>query len=391
MRLHRTPRWLFGWALTAASCGNPGAEATTAVDGCEAPDERCDEVCGDDLCLTEETCADCDEECGECIAACDDDGICEVGETCDVCAAECGACSDGTPCERLNAAAPGELVVISGEMGDDRAGEGLGCDVHAAAPGVTVTGSWSGDLRCHHCDGWVFDDVEVSDGSLRMIAGDGWTIRDSTVDGGGRGIMAVLGTGSDDSADGQATNWLIERVTSRNAGCRPADDPYPTHVRALYIIGKNEAPNLGVVRDSTFEGDGCGATVKIGGTGSFGSWSGAPDAADHVIFRGNTVRNIGEGPEQTALLLATNSDYLTIAQNTLISGEHAIVASGPWSGQALEVRDNLIDAPVFMLARLWNKPEAGVTAPLFGEKFVTYEEPGECPEVGNCVGNTRER
>ncbi len=254
---------------------------------------------------------------------------------------------------------------------------------------MTVTGSWSGDLRCHHCDGWVFEDVEVEEGSLRMIAGESWTIRDSTIDGGGRGIMAVLGTGADDSPTGQATNWVIERVTSRNAGCRPEDDPYPTHVRALYIIGKNEVPNFGVVYDSTFEGEGCGATVKIGGTGNFGSWSGAPDAADHVIFRGNTVRNLGEGPQQTALLLATHSDFLIIAQNTLIAGEHAIVASGPWSGQALEVRDNLIEAPIFMLGRLWKKPEAGVTAPLYGEKYVTYEEPDECPEIGSCVGNSR--
>jgi len=359
------------------------------MDECEASDERCDDVCGDGPCATEETCGECAEECYECISACDGDSVCELGETCDACAEDCGACDDGTPCERLNAALPGELVVISGELGDDRAAEGLGCDVHAEAPGVKVTGSWSGDLRCHHCDGWVFENVEVSDGSLRMIAGDKWTIRDSLVDGGGRGIMAVVGTGSDDTASGQATNWLIERVTSRNGGCRPADDPYPSPVRALHIIGENGVPNFGVVRDSTFEGEGCGATVKIGGSGDFGSWSGSPDAADHVVFRGNTIRNVGEGVEQTALLLSTNSDYLTIARNTLISGEHAIVASGPWSGEELEVRDNVIEAPIFMLGSLWNKPEAGATAPLFGEKFVTYAEPGECPEVGTCVGNTR--
>jgi len=388
MRLRRTPLWLLGLALTALGCANPGAETMTAMDACIAPDERCDEVCGDVLCGSEETCGDCAEECYQCLSACDGDGVCELGETCEACAEDCGVCDGGMPCERLNAALPGELVVISGEMGDDWAEEGFGCDVEAHAPSVTVTGSWSGDVRCHGCDGWVFDNVEVSDGSLRMTAGDSWTIRDSTIDGGGRGIVAVVGAGTD-GAKSQATNWLIERVTSRNAGCRPADDPDATHVRALYIIGENGAPSFGVVRDSTFEGEGCGATVKIGGSGDFGSWPGAPDAVDHVVFRGNTIRNVGEGAEQTALLLTTNSDYLTIARNTLISGEHAIVASGPWSGEELEVRDNVIDAPVFMLGRLWKKPEAGADAWLFGEKLVTYADPGECPEVGTCVGNTR--
>jgi hypothetical protein len=281
------------------------------------------------------------------------------------------------------------VVVISGEMGDDRAQAGLGCDVHAAAAGVRVTGSWRGDLRCHHCDGWIFEGLEVQAGSLRMIAGDGWIIRDSIVDGGERGIMAVIGTGADDLPDGQATRWLIEGVTARGAGCRPADDPYPTHVRALYIIGKNGAPNEGVIQGSTFEGAGCGATVKIGGTGNFGSWSGAPDAADDVVFRDNVIRNVGEGPERVALLLATNSDDVRVSGNHLESGERAIVASGPWSGVRLEVVDNVIAAPTFMLARLWNNPAAGALAYLFGEKFVTFAAPGACPEVGTCAGNVR--
>lgn len=322
-------------------------------------------------------------------AACDDDGKCEPGEGCDGCEGDCGSCEAGAPCARLNAAQAGEAVVISGEMGDDRAGSGLGCDVHAAGAGVTVTGGWRGDLRCHHCDGWLFEQVKVSAGSLRMIAGDGWVIRDSDIDGGGRGIMAVVGTGSDDAVDGQAVNWTIEGVTSRGAGCRPPDDPYPTHVRALYVIGKNGQPNRGVIRESTFEGEGCGATVKIGGTGNFGSWSGAPDAADDVIFERNVVRNLGDGPERVALLLATNSDDVAVADNLLVSGEYAIVASGPWSGLGLEVRANTIDAPVFMIARLWNNPGAGALAYLFGERFVTYADPGPCPDVGSCAENVR--
>ncbi|MBK9266894.1 MAG: hypothetical protein IPM54_44865 [Polyangiaceae bacterium] len=274
-------------------------------------------------------------------------------------------------------------------MGDDRAGMGAGCDIHAKVQKVTVKGSWSGDVRCHHCNGWIFENISVSDGSLRMIAGDGWTIRDSTIDGGGRGIMAVVGTGSDDLPDGQATNWLIDNITSRNAGCRPADDPYPTHVRALYVIGKNGVPNHGTVQNSLFEGAGCGVTVKIGGTGNLGSWSGAPDAADDVVFRNNEIRNVGDGPEREALLLATNSDDVIVENNRLTAGEYAIVASGPWSGSGLRVTGNLIDAPVFMMARLWNNPAAGALSYLYGEKFVTFEDPGPCPEVGTCENNTR--
>ena len=369
--------------VSAGAADDSSGGASSEVDTGAPP------ACGDGVCGADESCDACSADCGPCAPLCDDDGACEPGETCEACPGDCGSCDAGAPCARLNAAQAGETVVISGEMGDDREGAGLGCDVHAAGSGVTVTGSWRGDLRCHHCDGWLFDHVTVSEGSLRMIAGDGWIIRDSAVDGGGRGIMAVVGTGSDDAPDGQAINWIIERLTSRGAGCRPIDDPYPTHVRALYIIGKNGQPNHGVIRDSTFEGEGCGATVKIGGTGNFGSWSGAPDAADDVIFERNVVRNLGAGPERVALLLATNSDEVTVANNRLVAGEHAIVASGPWSGLGLEVTDNTIDAPVFMLARLWNNPGAGALANLFGERFVTYEEPGSCPDVGLCSGNER--
>lgn len=366
--------------------GDATGEGTAGSTGCS--DGACAPACGDQVCDPGETCVSCGADCGAC-ASCDDDGACEPGETCDACPGDCGVCDGGAPCARLNAAAAGETIVISGEMGDDRAGTGLGCDVHAAGPGVTVTGGWRGDLRCHHCDGWRFEYVTVETGSLRMIAGDGWILRDSVVDGGRRGIMAVVGTGSDDHPDGQATNWTMERLTSRGAGCRPADDPYPTHARALYIIGKNGQPNRGVIRDSTFEGEGCAATVKIGGTGNFGSWSGAPDAADDVRFEGNVIRNLGEGPEREALLLATNSDDVTVANNRLVAGELAIVASGPWSGVGLVVRDNTIEAPSFMLARLWNNPEAGALAYLYGERFVTYADPGPCPDVGVCDGNSR--
>ena len=380
-------------ALISACGVDPGeasAESCGAgVCGADESGEGPAGSCGDGVCGADESCGSCGADCGACAPVCDGDGACEPGEACELCPGDCGSCGEGAPCARLNAARADETVVISGEMGDDREGAGLGCDVHAAAPGVTVTGSWRGDLRCHHCDGWRFDHVSVSEGSLRMIAGDGWSIRDSAVDGGGRGIMAVVGTGSDDAPDGQAVNWVIERLTARGAGCRPADDPYPTHVRALYIIGKNGQPNHGAIRDSTFEGEGCGATVKIGGTGNFGSWSGAADAADDVIFAGNVIRNVGEGPQRVALLLATNSDEVTVANNRLVAGEHAIVASGPWSGLGLEVTDNTIEAPVFMLARLWNNPEAGALAYLYGERFVTYVDPGACPEVGACAGNRR--
>jgi len=321
-------------------------------------------------------------------AVCDQDGVCEQDETCSTCGMDCGICYEGVPCDRFQKVTAGSTLFISGEMGDDRAGTNAGCDVHAVAPDVTVMGSWKGDLRCHHCNGWIFENLEVTNGSLRMIAGNGWSLRNSVIDGGGRGIMAVVGTGADDSSDGQATHWLIDGITSRNAGCRPPDDPYPTHVRALYVIGKNGVPNDGIVQNSIFEGAGCGATVKIGGTGNFGSWSGAPDAADSVVFRNNEIRNVGDGPQREALLLATNSDFVTVENNRLTAGEYAIVASGPWSGKGLHIFGNTIDAPVFLLARLWNNPAADALAHLYGEKFVTVHEPGPCPEVGTCENNT---
>ena len=42
-----------------------------------------------------------------------------------------------------------------------------------------------------------------------------------------------------------------------------------------------------------------------------------------------------------------------------------------------------------VLARLWNNPEAGALAYLYGERFVTYTDPGSCPDVGACAGNSR--
>ena len=304
-------------------------------------------------------------------------------------------------CDILNDVSDGDVVVVNdGVMrGFDNLGDTklVGCDVRAnlaKAKDVTVRGSWKGDVRCRDCNGWVFENLTVTSGSLRMIGGTGWTIRDSSFDGGGRGMSSVLGTGSADPGSQVAphpTDWLIDNVVSGNAGCRPEGFPHPTHVRALYIIGWNGSDMGGTVRNSEFNGWDCGYTVKIGGTGNTGVCPG-DDAADAVTFTGNTIRN-QPAPEGThhagaqpdAMLVSTNSDDVTIVDNDIEAPRFGIVASGPFTGDDLLIQSNTVSSSERWL--LWRRLSLPCGSPVNWEEFEDFTSDG-CDGLGECTENT---
>lgn len=324
-------------------------------------------------------------------------------------------------CELLNQATAGTTVwldarpdtdteIRTGNFADDTVTGA--CSVRGQdAYGVIVTGSWTGDVQCHGCDGWRFEGITVKPGSLRMIGGREWTIADAEIHGGNRGQMSVLGTGSTDASEVQTKSpyrWQIRNVDVGGAGCREAGDKeFRTHVRALYLVGKNSTalgglwPNEGFVTDSKFWGHRCGYTVKIGATGGQGVHNLSGDAADVVTFANNTVEMIDaelpEGvPEQAIpLLVSGHSDSVTITGNTLIGGTHALMASGPFTGHDLVFTDNTIDQPQMIWWRRygppqWWQPNVPLDSPLaylMGESFATFPL-GPCRGLGTCGGNT---
>jgi hypothetical protein len=264
-----------------------------------------------------------------------------------------------------------------------------GCNANPKAQNVTVTGAWVGDVKCHICTGWRFDHVSVTSGSLNMLGGANWIIDGGTFDGGARGGNYVIDVAPvDETYTGmdQPHDWTIRGVTVRNPGCSPNQQNW---AHALYIDGKNGIPLHGIVENSTFSGRGCAAVVKIGGTGNYGASKRSPDAADFVTLRGSTVTvTDSSGAEPQAVLVATDSDGVTITDNHLVSPKFAVYLAGPFSGEGLKVTDNKISAPQFLLAQVWNIPSL---APIGagGTKFLTYASPtSSCGEVGVCTGNS---
>lgn len=309
-------------------------------------------------------------------------------------------------CERLNAATSGETIwVDGGALPDVTAGgtsKDFACDVRATGvDAVTVSGHWTGDLHCRDCDGWVFTDVVINPGSLRMIGGTGWTITKTTIVGGNRGLMAVMGTGADDSLSTPSpTRWSISDVDVGGAGCRPAGDPNPSHVRALYLNGRNGTPNDGFVVDSRFWGAPCGYTAKVGSTANFGVHAYSGDAADNVTFARNTVEVVdvalpeGVPRQATPLLVSGHSDNVTFDDNTLIGGDVALWASGPFTGHNLRFTNNRFDQDLMIRWRRYGPPpwyiptvpQDSPLAPAMGETFARYPT-DPCPPLGTCSGN----
>lgn len=306
--------------------------------------------------------------------------------------------TSGDICELLDQAQPESTIVLNQatapplELHPVTKNPGGGCDTHPEAAGVTVTGTWTGDVRCHVCNGWTFSKVTVTAGSLRMIGGHSWSIIDSTMDGAGRGLNTIVGTGSTDAIEGPDANphdWLIARSTFAHPGCKPADSKAANQAHALYVIGINGQAMNGVIEDSTFIHDGCGAAVKLGATGSFGSWVGAADAADVVTFRRNTVVNTAPGVEASGVLISGHSDDITIDGNVIETRQEAMRPSGPFSGARLRITGNQIRAPTFLLGRRWVRPElAAFGTQLAGETTQRITAPGPCPQWGTCTGNT---
>jgi hypothetical protein len=304
-------------------------------------------------------------------------------------------------CDMINDAVTGATVTLTGGIMEDfdtiATNAATGCDVISNLSGVTdvtVQGDWTGDVRCRNCNGWTFENVTVTSGSLRMIGGAGWTIRNSSFDGAARGIMAVLGTGGVGPGVYSEPNpraWVIDNVESGNGGCRPAGDPFPTHVRALYVIGWVNSDMNGLVTNSTFRGWDCAVPVKIGGTGGSGACPGN-DAADAVTFRGNTVitspapagtPNAGKQPD--GVLVAANSDNVTVDDNTISAARNAVVASGPFTGVNLVVTNNAVTSGDPWL--LWAKLSPDCAAPFTFVEFESFTGPA-CPGLGTCSGNT---
>lgn len=309
-------------------------------------------------------------------------------------------------CERLNAVTAGETIWLEdGHLADVTAGgtsKDFACDVRGQkAPGVTVTGSWTGDLWCHGCDGWLFDQITAAPGSLRMLGGRDWKIQNAVIHGGNRGLMAVVGTGADDGVSTPSPyRWQMVNVDAGGAGCRPAGDPYPTHVRALYVNGKNGAPNEAFITGSRFWGAACGYTAKIGTTGNFGVSSTSADAADGVTFTGNVVEQTtdelpaGVPRQDTPMLVSGNSDQVTVTGNTFTGpGPFALSVSGPFTGRGFVFTDNRISQRSMIQWRRYKpSPLFPVTADhplayLGGEQFVAYPL-GPCPPLGTCAGNS---
>lgn len=309
-------------------------------------------------------------------------------------------------CEVLNGAEQGETITLVraefplGDLYSAKSAEV--CKVKPAADGVTVTGTWSGDVQCHGCDGWVFDGLAVAPGSLRMIGGCDWTISNSWFDGGDRGLMAVVGTGSleDRSLSECKTSqrWRIASVTAEGAGCRPAGDRYPTHVRALYVIGDNGVDMDAVITGSTFRGRACGYTVKLGSTHNFGYGNRAPDAADGVTFTGNRVvvtdEDLGGAPVQAVPLLLSDAGEALVLDN-LFECERAegcaevISNAYPQPGQRVEGNELVGEFSRFMLV---TRPPANwvesLNEALYRTRyFVTITELNNCWPWATCEGN----
>ncbi len=257
----------------------------------------------------------------------------------------------------------------------------------ASVTNVTVTGTWEGDLDCRSCNGWSFVKMDVTEGSISMMGGKGWSILDSTLDGGKRGQFRVVGTGATHE-DRQPTEWRIAGNTIRNAGCGDPSTEAFNQAHSVYIIGGNE-PMYGLLEDNVIEHNGCGAALKIGGTGVQGSSSFDTDGADDLIARRNTIRNVEAGPDQTAVLVNTNADRIKLIDNTLEAGQLAISLSGPYSGEGFEAIDNVIAAPRFLRVKHWNRPNLGPATPAFGESFLNVDDPGPCDPWGTCEGNHR--
>lgn len=81
------------------TCGDGTCGTDEGCDTCSADCGTCGARCGDDACDVRETCTSCPHDCGACSATCGD-GHCEGGDTCTTCAADCGSCAtscdDGT-------------------------------------------------------------------------------------------------------------------------------------------------------------------------------------------------------------------------------------------------------------------------------------------------------
>jgi hypothetical protein len=158
-------------------------------------------------------------------------------------------------------------------------------------------------------------------------------------------------------------------------------------VHAVYVIGGNGIPMNSTVADNVISGGGSGASLKIGGTGDFGSSPISPDAADVVTASGNLIVN-NPGTDPTTVLVATNSDDITLENNTIVTSTVGISLSGRYSGSGLRVTSNGVTARRFLQAKLWIDPAAASTTKPSGTSFYNVALPSEpCLVVGICVGN----
>ncbi|MFH1450473.1 MAG: hypothetical protein ABIF92_00640, partial [archaeon] len=70
---------------------NKGLQKNTGDQGCDNADDTDESNCGDVICEGDETCSNCEADCGTCIIFCGD-GTCNGAEACSDCPADCGAC-----------------------------------------------------------------------------------------------------------------------------------------------------------------------------------------------------------------------------------------------------------------------------------------------------------
>ena len=272
-------------------------------------------------------------------------------------------------CEDLKAAAAGSTITVGGAFA---------CDVKAAAPDVTVTGTATGWLRCRNCDRWHLSKLRISGGDggsvVHMIGGDGWTIEDSDISGqGGPGNFGVVAVG-ETPENGPATNWTIRRSTIEAPGNNAEHQDNQDH--ALYVIGPNQTALHGLIEDNEILGGPAGQALKVGGTGNL---AGQSDSSDSVTVRRNHIvgRSLFDG--SCSVVISTNSDDVSLLDNRIECPDGGVpIALSEFTGKRLVITGNAV---------------AFTTQPWILAQGVTggfdNQMPFECGRWATCSGNRR--
>ena len=82
-----------GECSEASYCGDQTCDSDETCRNCESDCGTCPSFCGNNVCESDETCSSCPTDCGACPAKCGN-SICELTEDCNNCGADCGCTGD---------------------------------------------------------------------------------------------------------------------------------------------------------------------------------------------------------------------------------------------------------------------------------------------------------